>query len=172
MNKCKVFLCIVIAMGFIFNTTPGIASESFVSGIFQQNVLSAEQWFQDESTRAACTVFAAIGFVKNSNELIFEDLEDYLSNPTWIGISKSKKQLMTIGYLGISKITVYITVITPATGEIEYTTMDMSSSNKDDMPRIVEGLLPSILESQNATSEYYINNLDEIDDIMKQLYGK
>lgn len=171
MNKIKSLLCFVIVIGGLFCSTPGLATESFVSNIFVQNQLSTEQWFQDKSTRAACTVFAAIGFVKNSNDLIFEDLEDYLANPSWIGISKSKNQIMTVGYLGINKITIYIAVITPKTGKIEYTTIDMSSSKKEDMPKIVESLIPSILEAQYATSEYYENDLEEIANLMKQLYG-
>lgn len=171
MKQIKCSISILLALLVVLCSTVAFASESFVSAIFSENVLSAETWFEDESTRAACTIFTAIGITQYEAQS-FKVLKDYLTNPSWIGISKSKKQIMTIGYRGTSKTTVYIAIITPETGKIEYTTMDMSSSSEDDMSKTVESLIPSILEAQDATSEYYENDLEQISKIMKQLYDE
>lgn len=148
------------------------ASDSFTSAIFSKNThITAEQWFSDEESRAMFTTLAAIELVKNIDELKSTDaLSEYLANPSWVGLSKSKKQIMSIGYLGSVKI--LVALLTPETGIIEYLQMEISTSgNSDNTESIVQSIIPQVFESQGATSEYYQNNMESILTAVKKIYG-
>ena len=166
---CMLLLCIVITSNSL--ASGKITSKKIASDIFQKNKsITAEQWYSAEDSRAYFTLLTAIELIKDLH-YIQEDLIDYVSNPSWVGISKSKEQITSIGYIiAPSSTTILIATLTPRTSKIEYQKKDVEESDSEIIASMMEEIVCDIFDSEEAEYEYCQNVSNEMMSAYKTLY--
>ncbi len=91
---------------------------------------------------------------------------DFLTNSSWVGISKNSRQLMVVGYYGST--TILTIVYTPQTGKIEYTEIKINQSNGSAVPDVlIESMAKKIYDDQS--SKYYKNSPSDILEVLSAL---
>ena len=166
---CMLLLCIVITSNSL--ASGKITSKKIASDIFQKNKsITAEQWYSAEDSRAYFTLLTAIEVIKDMH-YIQDDLIDYVSNPSWVGISKSKEQITSIGYIiAPSSTTILIATLTPRTSKIEYQKKDVEESDSEIIASMMEEIVCDIFDSEEAEYEYCQNVSNEMMSAYKTLY--
>ena len=78
--------------------------------------MTASQWFSDSQTRAWLTIALALDTFPQMSSVDSNAISDFVSRSSWVGLSKSKNQVMVMGTYGST--TILIMLYTPAKGTI------------------------------------------------------
>ena len=163
MKKMFSFLAVVILL-VSFGTVSLAAENKFKATVTNGMDYSATKWYSSEESRAMFTVSVTLDAFSNIKELDSDDISSFLYNDTWVGISKSKTQLMLVGYLGPA---MYFFIYSPLTGYVEYSKMTLSSGSLDSSTAALfaEGVLA------DQSSKYAKNSLSDILTVVASLFN-
>ncbi len=163
----KKTVSLLLAVSILLALLPGASCADSVSVKFKpvftnQVKATAAQWYSTETNRAALTVALCADVFYNKGTYGPNDIESYLTNPTYVGLSQNKNQLLVMGYYGTeTEFTILVIVYTPSRDEIEYTEMKLTGSFRNQSTAdAMEGVLYSAMQSMNSKGQYEKNNPD------------
>ena len=98
--------------------------------------MTASEWYSTAKTRAMLTLSVSIDTLSQYSAADSDSYTSFWLNSSWVGLSKSKNQVMVAGYYSTSSnTTILVMIYTPSTGKIEYmpivSTPAMSDANAE-----------------------------------------
>ncbi len=165
--KLKAIIAAVILLSLlcIIASSSAASSYTITASVTNGTGLSAVEWYSSAQSRALLTISLSIDTIPNISDTDADSYTSFWLNPSWVGISTNKRQVMVSGYYSnSSSTTVLIMVYTPGTGKIEYIPMVMRPAISDDL---AETLCLSAFSSN--TSSYERNSTSEIVTVLTEL---
>ena len=149
--------------------SPAMAATSYTidASVTSGTKMTASEWYSTAKTRAMLTLSVSIDTLSQYSEADSDSYTSLWLNSSWVGLSKSKNQVMVAGYYSTSKnTTILVMIYTPSTGKIEYmpivSTPAMSDAN-------AEMVCEAVFSGDNNTSKYEKNDHIEILSIIADL---
>ncbi len=160
---------------FILLLSIGIMSFSFswAAGSYTINApltsgtdLSASEWYATAKSRAMLTISVSIDTLSQISDADSNSYSSFWTNPSWVGVSRNKRQVMVVGYYSSSiSTTVLVIIYTPSTGKIEYMPIVSRPAVSDDTAELL--CLAAI--KNDTTKEFEKNDAFEILSIIADL---
>ena len=170
-KKITVFLSLLSVFVLVFSISLADTSFTINAPITSANDYTASQWYSTSRARAALTVFITLDVIPQMDgiESVADTYTSIWEHPSWVGLSKSKNQVMVAEYFS-DKIstTILVCIYTPSTGKIEY----MPIISKPAIPDTTAELLCSAAIQNNNTSTYEKNDNKEVLSVVEDLVNK
>lgn len=153
----------------VITLSPAMAATTYTidASVTSGTKMTASEWYSTAKTRAMLTLSVSIDTLSQYSEADSDSYTSLWLNSSWVGLSKSKNQVMVAGYYSTSKnTTILVMIYTPSTGKIEYmpivSTPAMSDAN-------AEVVCEAVFSGDNNTSKYEKNDPIEILSIIADL---
>jgi len=153
----------------VITLSPAMAATTYTidASVTSGTKMTASEWYSTAKTRAMLTLSVSIDTLSQYSEADSDSYTSLWLNSSWVGLSKSKNQVMVAGYYSTSKnTTILVMIYTPSTGKIEYmpivSTPAMSDAN-------AEMVCEAVFSGDNNTSKYEKNDPIEILSIIADL---
>ena len=130
--KRKWVACVLVLAVLIISAVPSMANsaingDSFTTinaPITSGTDLSASEWYSSDKSRAMLTISVSMDTISKISDADSDSYTSFWTNPSWVGISGGKRQVMVTGYYGSEEsTTVLVMIYTPSSGEISYLPM-------------------------------------------------
>lgn len=120
-RRFALFISLLFALTLIVSASTAASSYTIDAPVTSGTKMSASEWFASAKTRAMLTLSVSVDTISNLSDSDSDSYTSFWTNPSWVGISKSKQQVMVVGYITTSaNTTVLVMIYTPGSGEIEY----------------------------------------------------
>ena len=128
--------------------------------------LTASEWYATAKTRAMLTLSVSIDTIPHLSDNSSDAYTSFWLNPSWVGISKNKRQVIVAGYFSSdTSTTVLVMVYSPGTGKIEY----LPAVSRPALPDATAEIMCLAAIQTNPTDKYVKNDPYEILSIIKDL---
>ncbi len=166
-HKLVLSFVIMLVFSIILSSATAASSYTVDAPVTSGTKMTASEWYSTAKTRAMLTLNVSIDTLSQYSEADSESYSSLWLNSSWVGLSKSKNQVMVAGYYSTSKsTTILVMIYTPSTGKIEYmpivSTPAMTNSN-------AEMICEAVFSGDNNTSKYEKNDPIEIMSIISDL---
>lgn len=127
---------------------------------------TASEWYATAKTRAMLTLSVSIDTIPHLSDSSTDAYISFWQNPSWVGISKNKRQVMVTGYYSSdTSTTVLVMIYTPSTGKIEY----LPVVSRPALPDATAEMMCLAAIKNDPTDKYAKNDPYEILSIIEDL---
>lgn len=166
-RKFCLSLAIILILTITLSSAMAEISYTIDAPITSGTKMTASEWYSTAKTRAMLTLCMSIDTLSQYSEANSDSYSSFWLNSSWVGLSKSKNQVMVSGYFSTSKKTTMLVMIyTPSTGKIQYMPVVITPAMSDSDAAMV---CESLLSADENTSKYEKNDLVELLNIIADL---
>ena len=167
--KRKLILLAALLSALMFTVPTSLADTWYTisAPVTSGTGLSATEWYSSAKMRAMLTLSLSIDTISELSDADSDSYTSFWFNSSWVGISKSRQQVMVAGYYSTStKTTILVMVYTPSTGKIDYMPIVSSPALSDANAELI---CEAAFTGDGNNLQYEKNDLAEIISIIADL---
>ena len=166
-QKLLLSVALLLALTLAVSSSFAASSSTINATVTSGTKLSASEWYSSAKMRAMLTISLSVDTIPHLSDASSDVYTSFWLNSSWVGLSKSKNQVLVIGYYSTSKsTTVLVMIYTPGTGKIEYMPIVSTPAISD---QYAEMLCESVISGDSNTLRYEKNDPLEILSIISDL---